>query len=98
MFNDIRQVVARIPKGRVATYGQIARMVGTVDARKVGWALHGNQDPKVPCHRVLRSDGTCAENYSLGGAREQQWRLEQEGVQFVSENRLDLRKYQWDGN
>lgn len=95
-FEQIRQVVAQIPEGKVATYGQIARLVNSRDARKVGWALRGNQNPDVPCHRVIRSDGTIAENYSLGNWQEQKRRLLEEGVEFVEERKVDLSKYQWD--
>lgn len=95
LFSQIRVAVSKIPAGRVATYGQIAKMVGTRDARMVGWALHGNQDPKVPCHRAIRSDGTLAEGYSLGGWEEQRFRLEKEGVDFISDNKLNLAKYLW---
>lgn len=95
VFKNIRQITSTIPLGKVATYGQIAKIVGIRDARMVGWALHGNQDPKVPCHRVIRGNGTLAEGYSLGGVEEQRWRLEKEGVKFLSGNQLDLTRYLW---
>jgi len=74
LFDDIREVVRKIPKGKVSTYGDIAAMVGTTDARKAGWALHGNQDKTIPCHRVVKMtehwqktfrlvDGTNSKNY-----------------------------------
>lgn len=96
LFNQVRAVVRKIPRGKVATYGQVARMVGTKDARKVGYALHGNQDKTVPCHRVIRSDGTLAENFSLGGAAEQQKLLEEDGIEFEVPLRVNLGRYQWE--
>jgi len=57
IFGKIKNIVAKIPKGKVAYYGQIAGLVGLTDARIVGWALRGNHDPMVPCHRVLKKDG-----------------------------------------
>ena len=52
-FQRVYEVVKLIPSGKVATYGQIAMILGIKDARKVGWALHANKDPNVPCHRVV---------------------------------------------
>ncbi len=95
LFNKIRKVVKKIPKGKVANYGQIAKMVGINDARKVGWALYGNQNPKIPCHRVVKKDGSLAKNYSLGGWKEQASRLTAEGVKLTKENQVDLKRYQW---
>jgi len=95
IFEKIRTQTSKIPIGKVATYGQIAEMVGTKDARMVGWALHGNQNPKIPCHRVIHKDGTLAENFSLGGWQEQRFRLENDGVTFVTEKQVDLEKHLW---
>lgn len=95
LFKIIRKIVSEIPEGKVSTYGQIARVAGTKDARKVGWAIHNNQDPKVPCHRVVKKDGSVAENFSLGGWEEQKNRLVKEGVRFVSEKQVDLKKHLW---
>lgn len=95
LFDEIREVVKTIPKGKVATYGQVANLVGTKDARKVGWALHGNQNKSIPCHRVIRGDGTLAENFSLGGAKHQQELLEIDGVVFSTPKKVNLDKYLW---
>jgi O-6-methylguanine DNA methyltransferase len=55
----VLNVVKRIPKGRTLTYGEVARRAGNpVAARAVGAILHTNYDPKIPCHRVVKSDGT----------------------------------------
>lgn len=67
------------------TYGQVAKVLGTGDARKVGWALHANCNPQVPCHRVVKKDGSLAENYAHGGWQEQKRRLAKERVRFISD-------------
>jgi methylated-DNA-protein-cysteine methyltransferase-like protein len=97
-FKKVHKLVAEIPEGKVATYGQIAQMLGTKDARKVGWALHGNTDPKIPCHRVVNKEGGVAENYAFGGYKEQKMMLMEEGVSFVDETHVDLEKCLWEGN
>lgn len=96
LFTKIRKMVSKIPKGRVATYGQIGRMVGISDARKVGWAVYGNQNVKVPCHRVVFADGRLSPNFSLGGYKEQKKRLQIDGVKFVKPTQVDLSKYLWE--
>ena len=93
LFVKIREAVCQIPRGKVATYGQIALIVGTSDARKVGWAIYGNKDPKIPRHRVVFADGSLALNYSLGGYKEQKSRLQAEGVKFEEEMKVSLSKY-----
>lgn len=94
-FEKVYQIVRKIPEGKVATYGQIAEILRTRDARKVGWALHGNHDPKISCHRVVNKDGKVAINYSMGGWCEQKRKLVEEGVKFVDEMHVDLLKCQW---
>jgi len=81
-FEDVYQVVRKIPKGSVMTYGQVAKAIGTRDARRVGQALHANRDLNVPCHRVVFADGALAPGYAFGGADEQKKRLVAEGVEF----------------
>ena len=98
LFNKIREVVKSIPKGKVATYGQIGLLAGTRDARRVGWALRGNEDPEIPCHRVVKADGSLATNYTEpDGQSWQKTMLKKEGVQFSTANKIDLPIYQWDG-
>lgn len=81
--DKIYEFVKLIPAGKVATYGQIAKEVGT-GARVVGNILHKNSDPKnIPCHRVVRSDGSIACGYAFGGKSVQKQRLEGEGVKFI---------------
>lgn len=91
----IHSVVKKIPEGKVATYGLIANIVGTKDARKVGWALHANKDTEVPCHRVVDRNGRLAPNFAFNGWREQRYKLEAEGLEFQDEMHVDLKKYLW---
>ena len=94
-FEDIYKVVKKIPKGKVTTYGQIAKILGTKDARKVGWALHANTYSDVPCHRVVNKDGGLAPNFAFDGPKEQKRRLEMEGIRFLDENKVDLKEHRW---
>ena len=68
-FNKVYEVVKQIPKGKVATYGQIARLCGNPRmARQVGWALHVNPEPYItPCHRVVNRNGRLAAAFAFGG-------------------------------
>lgn len=86
--------VQQIPKGKVATYGDIARIIGcNGGARAVGNALHQNTDGNlVPCHRVVNSKGYLANEYVFGGTDEQAQRLMAEGVDVFC-GRVNLRKY-----
>jgi methylated-DNA-protein-cysteine methyltransferase-like protein len=87
-FDAVYQEVKKIPAGKVMTYGQVARAIGTRDPRRVGQALHANKNPEVPCHRVVFADGHLAPNYAFGGAEEQKKRLMAEGVKFKGDKAL----------
>ena len=93
----IYEAVKLIPKGKVATYGQVAAIAGDKNmARAVGNALHKNPDPAtIPCHRVVNSKGEMAGQYVFGGAWKQAEILESEGV-HIENNKVDLKVYQWD--
>ncbi len=95
-FFKVYKVVKQIPEGRVATYGQIANILDTKDARKVGWALHSNKDPNVPCHRVVDKSGRLAPNFAFDGPEEQKRRLLEENVVFKDKTHVDLKKCKWD--
>ena len=90
----IYEAVKKIPKGKVATYAQIAEMAGDRKmARAVGNALHKNPDPEnTPCFRVVSSKGECSGSFAFGGLNEQAKRLREDGVEVVN-NRVDLEKY-----
>ena len=86
-----------IPKGKVVTYGQIAKHLGNKGlARAVGNALHKNPDgDKYPCYKVVNSNGKLAEAFVFGGVNIQKQRLEKDGIE-VKDNKVDLSKYQWE--
>ena len=94
-YARIYDVVRRIPRGRVATYGQVARLAGIPNgARQVGYALHALRDgPPIPWHRVVNALG----GISLRGASEvtQRLRLEREGVRFDASGRMRLAEFAW---
>ena len=96
-YDKIYEAVRKIPKGKVATYGQIAMLAGNPKAaRVVGNALHVNPFPgEIPCHRVVNSKGRVAPFFAFGGEGRQRELLENEGVEFVSEVRVDMKKYLW---
>ncbi len=95
LFERIYKFVQTIPEGKVVNYGQIAKAIGTRDARKVGWALHANKNARVPCHRVVNKEGRLAPNFAFDGWEEQKRRLEAEGVIFKDKINVDLKKYLW---
>lgn len=90
----IYEAVKRIPKGHVATYGQIAELAGDKKmARAVGNALHKNPDPdSIPCFRVVNAKGELAGEFAFGGAGKQAKVLEADGVK-VEDGKVDLKKY-----
>ncbi len=75
----VREAVRQIPRGETRTYGEVAAAVGHPGAaRAVGSVMKGNFDPTVPCHRVVRSDGTLGD-YNRGGSEKKRTLLEVEG-------------------
>lgn len=96
-FEKIYEQVKRIPPGKVATYGQIALMAGNPRwSRVVGYALHNNPEPGViPCHRVVKKDGSLTPAFAFGGENVQRDLLLSEGVIFIDEHTVDMKKCQW---
>ncbi len=94
-FEKIYEVVKSIPRGKVATYGQVALLAGNPRwARVVGYALHVNPDPaSIPCYRVVNREGRVSEAFAFGGGNVQRELLEAEGVVFEPDGRVDLEKY-----
>lgn len=92
-FHKIYEQVKKIPKGKVATYGQIALMAGNPRwSRVVGYALHSNPEPGViPCHRVVNKDGKLSKSFAFGGENVQRDMLISEGVIFIDENTVDMK-------
>lgn len=90
VFEEIYMVVQRIPRGKVTTYGDIARLAGNPRlARVVGYALHRNPDPaRIPCHRVVNRFGEVSEAFAFGGRNRQYELLVEEGVVFDKDGRV----------
>lgn len=93
----IYEIVKQIPKGKVASYGQIAMLAGNPrGARGVGFALHHNPEPGViPCHRVVFKDGSVCTGFAFGGPEIQRAMLTAEGVPFLPDGRVDMACARW---
>lgn len=98
IFKAIYDTVRLVPRGKVATYGQIATLVGNPRlSRVVGYALHSNPEPGViPCHRIVDRNGHTSSAFAFGGEDMQRRLLENEGVNFKLDGTIDLSRYQWD--
>lgn len=92
MKEKVYEFVKNIPRGKVATYGQIALYLGSKrSARAVGNILHKNPDPEhIPCHRVVNCKGGLSVSYAFGGLDAQRRLLESEGVVFKDDRFVDL--------
>ena len=92
----IYDAVKKIPKGKVATYGQVAALAGNPKmSRAVGNALHKNPDPAgIPCYRVVNAKGELSVEFAFGGPGAQQKMLEADGIEVV-DGKVDLKKYGW---
>ena len=95
-FEKIYAVVRRIPKGSVATYGQVAALAGNKRwARVVGYALHANPDGDfTPCYRVVNREGRVSKAFVFGGENRQIALLRADGIE-VTDGCVDLARYQW---
>jgi len=96
-YKRIYATVKRVPKGRVATYGQIAAVAGMArHARQVGYALHAlAADSGVPWHRILNARGEVSARAEPGWEHIQRALLEGEGVRFDASGRVSLARFQW---
>jgi len=90
----VLQLTAKIPRGKVTTYSEIARTLGNPRAsRAVGNALRGNACPdRIPCYRVVRSDGSLGGYSGVMNSREKIRRLERDGIE-IKKGKLDLKRY-----
>ena len=95
VFEMIYRVVKSIPKGKVATYGQVAMAAGNPRwARVVGYALHCNPDPgSIPCYRVVNREGRVSDAFAFGGVNAQVEMLKSDGVEFIDETHVDMTKF-----
>ncbi len=96
-YDIVYRQVKKIPKGKVATYGQIATLCGSPKAsRAVGYALHFNPDPEhIPCFRVVNRFGRVAPAFAFGGPDIQASLLRQDGIEVDVNGYVDLSKYLW---
>ncbi|MBX3069643.1 MAG: MGMT family protein [Thermomicrobiales bacterium] len=96
--DEVCRIIAAIPYGRVTTYGAIALAAGLGrDARRVGWIISGLEDEHgLPCHRVVNVAGHLSGGWSFGHPDRMRQMLEEEGVRFVGEYDVDIRRHFWD--
>ncbi len=96
-FKEVYDIVAQIPAGKVASYGQIAAMLGNPRAaRTVGWAMASAPERlHLPCHRVVDKQGRLSPDFVFGGYEVQRADLEAEGVVFRKDGRIDMKKCMW---
>jgi methylated-DNA-protein-cysteine methyltransferase-like protein len=96
-FADVYEVVKLIPKGKVTSYGAIARYLGTgMSARMVGWAMNAAHGLKVPAHRVVNSQGLLTGKHHFGSPTAMEERLAKDGVKVVKDKVVDFEKRLWD--
>ena len=90
------QLVRRIPRGRVMTYGQIAAIMGEgYTPRTVGFVMHSSGEDSLPWHRVINAQGACSTGRIVLPANKQQLMLERERIKFNESHRCDLERYLW---
>ena len=98
-FQRVYEIVFQIPEGKIATYGQIAQLLGQPrSARIVGWAMRqapGNLN--LPCHRVVNRFGEMAPEYAFGSQDVQRALLACEGITFMENGCIDIKKHLWGG-
>ena len=97
-YESIYDVVRKIPRGRVATYGQIAALAGlSGQARQVGYALHAlDEGANLPWHRVINAKGAVSPRSEPGWEHFQRQLLEDEGVVFDERGRVELDRVRWE--
>ena len=96
IFARVYKIVAKIPYGKVATYGDIAEACGIrSSARTVGWALNGAKDSGLPCHRVVNRFGALTGKMHFGSPDLMKELLLSEGIEFDNDDCVILDKYLW---
>jgi methylated-DNA-protein-cysteine methyltransferase-like protein len=95
-YDRIYAVVKKIPRGRVATYGQVATVAGMPGhARQVGYALNALSSHSIPWHRVINARGEISARSRPGSEKIQRALLEREGVEFDESGRVSFLRYRW---
>jgi methylated-DNA-protein-cysteine methyltransferase-like protein len=97
-FEEIYALVAEIPEGKVASYGQIAALLGSPGAaRTVGWALHSlPRGRDIPWHRVINAEGKISYNSRGVETNLQRTLLESEGIKFDVGGKVNMQYFRWD--
>lgn len=97
-FERVYGLVVKIPVGKVLSYGDVARLIGAPhSSRQVGWALHCNPRPgEIPCHRVVFKDGSLSPGFAFGGPQVQRAMLESEGVIFMKNGKINMKRCRWE--
>ena len=98
-FKDVYEVAAKIPYGRVTTYGAIAAYIGLRgSARMVGWAMNASHTAmnNIPAHRVVNRTGLLSGKHHFGGPKVMQDLLESEGIRVKNDKVTDFKKFFWD--
>ena len=99
LYQKIHYIINLIPSGKVATYGQIAEIVGGCTARMVGYSTSAiPQDSDIPWQRVINYKGGISQRNSGSGGVLQQKLLEAEGIVFNQNGRTELKHYRWEGD
>lgn len=100
LYQEIYRAVGLVPRGTVASYGQIARLIGKPrHARHVGFALAATPDSvKVPWHRIVSAKGEIRIQAKQGYDEYQRLLLEDEGVEFCVGGKIDMARFQWQGD
>ncbi|MHB8106212.1 MAG: MGMT family protein [Candidatus Cryosericum sp.] len=96
-FEHVWSITAKIPRGKVTTYGMIARALGSPGAaRTVGWAMRATPAGSgVACHRVVNAKGELSPQDVFGGPAVQRSLLESEGITFDRQGRVDMKRHLW---
>lgn len=96
----IYALVGKIPAGKVATYGQLALLAGSPRASRIVGAVLAKvpQEKLLPCHRVIYATGALCPPHAFGHSAIQRQMLEQEGITFLPDGRVCLKKHLWDGS
>jgi methylated-DNA-protein-cysteine methyltransferase related protein len=98
-FNDVYEVVRKVPRGRVTTYGAIANFLGTkLSARMVGWAMNGAHEvkPKVPAQRVVNRNGMLSGKMHFATPTHMEELLKKDGIEVKEDTIIDFKKRFWD--
>ncbi|MEW6508946.1 MAG: MGMT family protein [Bacteroidota bacterium] len=95
-FDKVYELTAKIPKGRVTTYGLLAEACGIrSSARTVGWAMNSAKESNLPCHRVVNRNGTLTGKIHFGDPNLMEELLKSEGVEFDDKGNVNMKKHLW---